>query len=81
MSEAFAQEQIAFNRQVGEEDDVLTNSMQRGLLGGLPEKGRFLTNSEHPVVHFQKLVVNALTQAPAAAKTGGGIATTRHGTH
>jgi hypothetical protein len=68
VSEEFARELIAFNRQVGEEDDTLTNSVQRGLIGGLPNQGRFLTNSEHLVVNFQKLVVNALSKAPAAAK-------------
>lgn len=68
VSEEFATELIAFNKEVGEEDDVLTNSVQHGLLGGIPEWGRFLTNSEHLIVHFQKLVVNALTKGPAAAK-------------
>ncbi len=64
VSEEFARELIAFNKQVGEEDDTLTNSVQRGLIGGLPDRGRFLTNSEHLVMHFQKLVVNALTKLP-----------------
>jgi ferredoxin-NADP reductase/phenylpropionate dioxygenase-like ring-hydroxylating dioxygenase large terminal subunit len=68
VSEEFAKELIAFNKQVGEEDDTLTNSVQRGLIGGLPDRGRFLTNSEHLVVHFQKLVVNALCKPPAVAK-------------
>ena len=61
VSEEFAQELIAFNKQVGEEDDVLTDCVQRGLLGGMPDPGRFLTNSEHLVVHFQKRVLDALT--------------------
>jgi len=66
VSDEFAQELIAFNKEVGAEDDVLTDSVQRGLLGGLPDRGRFLTNSEHLVVHFQKLIVNAVTGEPAA---------------
>jgi phenylpropionate dioxygenase-like ring-hydroxylating dioxygenase large terminal subunit len=66
VSEEFARELIAFNKQVGAEDDLLTDSVQRGLLGGLPERGRLLTNSEHLVIHFQKLIVNAMTGAPAA---------------
>jgi ferredoxin-NADP reductase/phenylpropionate dioxygenase-like ring-hydroxylating dioxygenase large terminal subunit len=61
VTEEFAKDLIAFNKEVGAEDDVLTNSVQRGLLGGLPDRGRFLTNSEHLVVHFQKLVVDAVT--------------------
>jgi ferredoxin-NADP reductase/phenylpropionate dioxygenase-like ring-hydroxylating dioxygenase large terminal subunit len=66
VSEEFARELIAFNKEVGAEDDLLTDSVQRGLLGGLPDHGRFLTNSEHLVIHFQKLIVNAVTGAPAA---------------
>lgn len=59
VSEKFAQDLVAFNKQVGYEDDVLTNSVQLGLLGGMPDRGRFLTNSEHLCIHFQKLVVRA----------------------
>ncbi|MGA2412348.1 MAG: SRPBCC family protein [Candidatus Binataceae bacterium] len=68
VTEEFAQELIAFNKQVGIEDDDLTNSVQHGLLGGIPDRGRFLTNSEHLAIEFQKLVVNALTKEPAAAR-------------
>src|SRR5438132_8660440 len=64
VSEEFAHELIAFDAQVGAEDDVLTDSVQRGLLGGMPERGRLLTNSEHLVIHFQKLVLGALTGNP-----------------
>ena len=70
VAEEFAQELIAFNKEVGAEDDVLTDSVQRGLLGGLPDRGRFLTNSEHLALHFQKLIVDAVARgglAPAAA--------------
>jgi ferredoxin-NADP reductase/phenylpropionate dioxygenase-like ring-hydroxylating dioxygenase large terminal subunit len=66
VTEEFAGDLIAFNKEVGAEDDVLTDSVQRGLLGGLPERGRFLTNSEHLVVHFQKLIVDAVTGGEAA---------------
>lgn len=74
VSENFARELIAFNKQVGYEDDVLTNSVQNGLLGGIPDRGRFLTNSEHLCIHFQKLVVRAVSagsgvreESPAAS--------------
>jgi len=60
VSEKFAADLIAFNKEVAAEDDRLTESVQRGLLGGMPDRGRFLTGSEHLVVHFQKLVVNAV---------------------
>jgi phenylpropionate dioxygenase-like ring-hydroxylating dioxygenase large terminal subunit len=68
VSEQFAHDLIAFNKQVGHEDDVLTNSVQRGLLGGIPDRGRFLTNSEHLCIHFQKLVVSALAGDPVLSK-------------
>jgi choline monooxygenase len=61
VSEDFAQSLTAFNRQVAEEDDRLTDSVQRGLLGGLPDRGRFLTASEHLVIHFQKMIARAVT--------------------
>lgn len=67
VSKEFAEELSAFNQQVGLEDDVLTDAVQTGLIGGLPDQGRFLTNSEHLAVHFQKLVVNALRQDRAGA--------------
>lgn len=60
VTQEFAEDLIAFNRQVGEEDDLLTDAVQTGLMSGLPKKGRFLVNAEHLAVHFQKLVVNAL---------------------
>jgi len=56
----FARDLIAFNRQVGEEDDRLTSSVQRGLNAGIPEHGRFLTRAEKLVGEFQKLVANAV---------------------
>jgi phenylpropionate dioxygenase-like ring-hydroxylating dioxygenase large terminal subunit len=59
----FARELTAFNRQVGIEDDALTDSVQRGLLGGLPECGRLLVGSESLVIHFQRLVADAVTGA------------------
>jgi ferredoxin-NADP reductase/phenylpropionate dioxygenase-like ring-hydroxylating dioxygenase large terminal subunit len=65
VTEEFAQDLIAFNKEVGLEDDVLTDAVQRGLLGGMPDLGRFLVNSEHLVVHFLKLVVNALSRERA----------------
>ena len=56
----WAEELIHFNVEVGNEDDVLTNSVQMGLIGGTPSVGRFLTNSEHLCIHFQKLIVKAM---------------------
>jgi phenylpropionate dioxygenase-like ring-hydroxylating dioxygenase large terminal subunit len=63
VSATFAQELIAFNAEVGAEDDALTDSVQRGLLGGIPAQGRFMTNAEHLALAFQKLVVTSLADA------------------
>jgi carnitine monooxygenase subunit len=81
VTEEFARDLIAFNKEVGAEDDVLTDSVQRGLLGGLPDRGRFLTNSEHLVVHFQKLIVDTViggdtTLIPAAAAAAPAVSRT-----
>ncbi|MGA8593646.1 MAG: SRPBCC family protein [Bryobacteraceae bacterium] len=75
VSDQFAKDLIAFNKQVGYEDDVLTNSVQRGLLGGIPDQGRFLTNSEHLCIHFQKLVVEALNGGSAVPKQQAPVST------
>ncbi|HEY9791639.1 MAG TPA: aromatic ring-hydroxylating dioxygenase subunit alpha [Candidatus Obscuribacterales bacterium] len=56
----WAEEVVRFNKAVGEEDDKLTNSVQRGLLAGMPAVGRSLINSEHLMIEFQKLVVKAI---------------------
>jgi choline monooxygenase len=58
--EAWAQQLMAFNKQVGEEDDRLTDSVQRGLRAGIPAQGRFLVRSEHLALHFERLVLAAL---------------------
>jgi hypothetical protein len=52
---------IAFNKQVGDEDDALTDSVQRGMRAGLPERGRFFRKAEHLALHFCKMVVKAVT--------------------
>ena len=58
--EQFVHEVIEFNKLVGAEDDRLTSSVQRGLHAGRPAQGRFLVKSEHLVVHFQQLILDAL---------------------
>jgi len=60
VSVEFARDLVEFNRQVGEEDDLLTSSVQRGLNAGIPEQGRFLTQAEKLVGQFQKLVATAV---------------------
>ncbi|HEY7061423.1 MAG TPA: aromatic ring-hydroxylating dioxygenase subunit alpha [Chloroflexota bacterium] len=60
VSRDWAEDMVKFNAQVGEEDDHLTDSVQRGVRSGFPDQGRFLINSEHLCIHFQKLVLTAL---------------------
>jgi ferredoxin-NADP reductase/phenylpropionate dioxygenase-like ring-hydroxylating dioxygenase large terminal subunit len=67
VTKEFAEELIEFNRQVGHEDDELTDSVQVGLRSGLPEKARFLPNAEYLAIHFQTLVARALTGDAAVA--------------
>ncbi len=66
VDKGWAEELIEFNQQVGREDDELTSSVQRGLIGGIPSKGRLLLNSEKLILHFQKLLVNAMKGALGA---------------
>jgi choline monooxygenase len=58
--DAARREIIDFNHQVSREDERLTDSVQRGLRAGLPARGRFLARSEQLLVHFQRLVLDAL---------------------
>ena len=62
VSKQLAERMIAFNKEVGDEDDLLTTSVQIGMLSGLPETGRFLTGAEHLAVDFLRLVVNGLAE-------------------
>ncbi len=41
VDEGFAEALMAFNKQVAQEDDDLTDSVQHGLVGGLPDRGQF----------------------------------------
>jgi choline monooxygenase len=50
------EELIAFDAQVGAEDRVLVESVQRGMRSGLVEHGRLLPESERLIAHFQGLV-------------------------
>jgi nitrite reductase/ring-hydroxylating ferredoxin subunit len=54
------EELIAFDAQVGAEDRVLVESVQRGMRAGLVQHGRLLPESERLIAHFQALVRSAL---------------------
>jgi choline monooxygenase len=53
-------EMLEFDGQVGAEDTVLVERVQKGLRGGGLAHGRLLAESERLVAHFQSLVLEAL---------------------
>ena len=53
-------ELIAFDTQVGNEDRVLVEGVQRGVRSGILTEGRVLSESEQLVAHFQRLCAEAL---------------------
>jgi choline monooxygenase len=58
--EAWVEEALEFDFQVGAEDRVLVERVQAGVRSGLIEEGRLLPESEKLVAHFQSLVLDAL---------------------
>jgi choline monooxygenase len=58
--EAWIEESLAFDAQVGAEDSVLIERVQAGMRAGFIEDGRLLPESEQLIAHFQALVVDAL---------------------
>ena len=58
--EAWIEESLAFDAQVGAEDRVLIERVQAGMRAGFIEEGRLLPESERLIAHFQALVVDAL---------------------
>jgi hypothetical protein len=58
--EAWIEESLAFDAQVGAEDRVLIERVQAGMRAGMIEEGRLLPESEKLIAHFQALVVDAL---------------------
>ena len=61
VSDDYAEKVIAFNKKVSDEDEALTYSVQLGMKAGLPARGCFLPKSEQLVIHFEKLVLAALS--------------------
>ena len=61
VDERWLEEMLAFDDQVGAEDVVLVERVQKGLRGGGLEHGQLLPVSERLVTHFQGLLVDALS--------------------
>jgi phenylpropionate dioxygenase-like ring-hydroxylating dioxygenase large terminal subunit len=59
-SDAWIEESLAFDFQVGAEDRALVERVQAGVRVGLIDEGRLMPESERLVAHFQSLVVDAL---------------------
>jgi phenylpropionate dioxygenase-like ring-hydroxylating dioxygenase large terminal subunit len=57
----WVEELLAFDGQVGAEDRVLVENVQRGVSTGLIERGRLLPDSERLIADFQQRVHAALT--------------------
>jgi phenylpropionate dioxygenase-like ring-hydroxylating dioxygenase large terminal subunit len=59
--QAWVDELIAFDTQIGREDTGLVENVQRGVRSGVVPDGRLLTESEQLVAHFQRLCAHALS--------------------
>ena len=60
VDQAWMDELIAFDNQVGAEDKSLVEGVQRGVRSGVLPEGRLLSESEQLVAHFQRLCTEAL---------------------
>jgi choline monooxygenase len=60
VDQAWLEELIAFDDQIGREDTALVEGVQRGLRAGVLADGRILAESEQLVAHFQRLCADAL---------------------
>ncbi len=58
--DGWVEELLAFDRQVGAEDRVLVERVQKGVRSGIVEEGRLLGESEQLVARFQELVGSAI---------------------
>jgi len=60
VDQAWVDELIAFDDQIGREDTALVEGVQRGVRSGVLAEGRLLSESEQLVAHFQRLCAEAL---------------------
>jgi phenylpropionate dioxygenase-like ring-hydroxylating dioxygenase large terminal subunit len=60
VDQAWIDELIAFDDQIGREDTALVEGVQRGVRSGVVPEGRLLSESEQLVAHFQRLCMGAL---------------------
>ena len=60
IEEAWIEELIAFDNQVGQEDVALVENVQLGMAAGAIERGQLMSDSERLIVDFQRRVADAL---------------------
>ena len=60
VDEAWFEEMLAFDEQVGAEDTVLVERVQKGLRSGAVAHGHLLIESERLIAHFQRMLGDAL---------------------
>ena len=60
VDDAWVADMLEFDDQVGAEDRVLVERVQKGLRGGGQEHGRLMQDSERLIAHFQALLLDAL---------------------
>ena len=60
VEQEWVDEMLEFDDQVGAEDRVLVERVQKGLRGGGVEHGRLMGDSERLIAHFQGLLLDAL---------------------
>ena len=61
VEQAWLDDMLAFDEQVGAEDRVLVERVQKGLRSGGVEHGRLMGDSERLIAHFQGLLLDALS--------------------
>jgi phenylpropionate dioxygenase-like ring-hydroxylating dioxygenase large terminal subunit len=69
--EAWIEELVAFDSQVGAEDRVLVEGVQRGVSAEAIEHGRLMGEAERLIVHFQEQVVEALEGSASTLEAPG----------
>jgi len=62
VDQAWIDELVAFDDQIGREDTALVEGVQQGVRSGVLGGGRLLSESEQLVAHFQRLCTEALGQ-------------------
>ena len=60
--QAWIDELMAFDNQIGKEDTALVEGVQRGVRTGVLPEGHLLSESEQLVAHFQRLCAQALAE-------------------